>query len=63
MLDCLFKVEEVLILLLIAPPKFVQSLITAMAKLVKQRWSSIQDFCAGVVDQRIQELASSGAKL
>ena len=31
-----------------APPKFVQRLITARAKLVKQRWLSVQDFCVGI---------------
>jgi hypothetical protein len=27
-----------------APPKFVQRLITAWAKLAKQQWFSVQDF-------------------
>ena len=46
-----------------APPKFVQRLITARAKLAKQRWSSVQDFCVGLADPSVHELASSGAKL
>ncbi|KAH3779936.1 hypothetical protein DPMN_157745 [Dreissena polymorpha] len=46
-----------------APPKFVQRLITARAKLAKQRLSSIQDFCVGLADPNVHELASSGAKL
>ncbi|WAR10843.1 hypothetical protein MAR_035919 [Mya arenaria] len=46
-----------------APPKFVQRLITARAKLVKQRWSTVQDFCVGLADPSVHELASSGAKL
>ncbi|WAR15218.1 NU98B-like protein [Mya arenaria] len=43
-----------------APPKFVQCLITARAKLVKQWWSSVQDFCVGLADPSVHELASSG---
>ena len=46
-----------------APPKFVQRLITARAKLVKQRWFSVQDFCVGLADPSVRELSSSGAKL
>ena len=46
-----------------APPKFVQRLITARAKLVKQRWFSVQDFCVGLADPSVRELLSSGAKL
>ncbi|XP_071503929.1 carbonic anhydrase 1-like, partial [Diadema antillarum] len=46
-----------------APPKFVQRLITARAKLAKQRWSSVQDFCVGLADPSVHELGSSGAKL
>ena len=41
-----------------APPKFVQRLITARAKLAKQRWSSVQDFCVGLADPSVHELAS-----
>ena len=40
-----------------APPKFVQRLITARAKLAKQRWSSVQDFCVGLADPSVHELA------
>ncbi|MPC60015.1 hypothetical protein E2C01_054049 [Portunus trituberculatus] len=46
-----------------APPKFVQRLIAARATLAKQRWSSVQDFCVGLADPSVRELASSGAKL
>ena len=46
-----------------APPKFVQRLITTRAKLVKQRWFSVQDFCVGLADPSVRELSSSGAKL
>ena len=46
-----------------APPKFVQRLITARAKLVKQRWFSVQDFCVGLADPSVRELLSSGTKL
>jgi len=46
-----------------APPKFVQRLMTARAKLAKHRWSSVQDFCVGLADQSVHELASSGVKL
>ncbi|KAH3751622.1 hypothetical protein DPMN_186190 [Dreissena polymorpha] len=45
------------------PSKFVQRLITARAKLAKLRLSSIQDFCVGLADPNVHELASSGAKL
>ncbi|WAR20086.1 SI1L2-like protein [Mya arenaria] len=41
------------------PPKFVQRLITARAKLAEQRWSSVQDFCVGLADPSVHELASS----
>ena len=46
-----------------APPKFVQRLITAQAKLAKQRWSSVHDFWVGRADTSVHELAASGAKL
>ena len=46
-----------------APPKFAQRLIAARATLAKQRWSSVQDFCVGLTDPSVHELASSGAKL
>jgi hypothetical protein len=46
-----------------ATPNFVQCLITARAKLAKQRWSSFQDFCVGLAGSKVHELASSGAKL
>jgi len=32
------------------------------AALAKQRWSSVQDFCVGLADQTVHQLASSGAK-
>lgn len=44
-------------------PKFVQRLKTARAKLVNQRWSSVQDFCVGLADPSVHELASSCATL
>jgi len=43
-------------------PKCVQHFITTRAKLAKQRWSSVQDFCVGLADPSVHELASSGAK-
>jgi len=43
-----------------AHPMCVQRLITARAK---QRWSSVQNFCVGLADPSVHELASSGAKL
>ena len=46
-----------------APPKFMQRLITARAKLVKQRWFSVKDFCVGLADPSVREPSSSGAKL
>ena len=46
-----------------APPKFVQLLSTARAKLAKQRWSSIHDFCVGLAEPNVHVLASSGSKL
>ena len=46
-----------------APPKFVQRLITVRTRLAKQRWSSVQDFCVGLADTSVNELAFSGAKL
>ena len=49
--------------LTIAPPKFVQRLITAWAKLSKQRRPRVQDFWFGLADKSVHELASSGAKL
>ena len=44
-------------------PKFQQRLITARATLAKQRWSSVQEFCVGLVAPSVHELASSDAKL
>ncbi|KAH3708802.1 hypothetical protein DPMN_068261 [Dreissena polymorpha] len=46
-----------------ATPKFVQRLITARAKLAKHRLSNFQDFCVGLANPNVNELASSGAKL
>ncbi|KAI8484830.1 hypothetical protein Bbelb_374270 [Branchiostoma belcheri] len=46
-----------------APAKIVQRLIAARATLAKQRWSSVQDFCVGLADQSVRELAFSDAKL
>jgi hypothetical protein len=43
--------------------KVVQGLIAARATLAKQRWSSVQEFCVGLADPSVHELASSGAKL
>ena len=43
-----------------AKQKFVQRLITARAK---QRCFSVQDFCVGLADPSVHELASSGSKL
>ena len=43
-----------------APPKFAQHLTTAGKK---QRWSNVHDFCVGLADQSVHELATSGAKL
>ena len=39
-----------------SPPDF-------SAKLVTQRWFSVQDFCVGLADPSVRELSSSGAKL
>jgi hypothetical protein len=41
----------------------VQRLIAARATLAKKRWSSVQEFCVGLADPSVHELASSGAKL
>ncbi|KAI8495238.1 hypothetical protein Bbelb_272240 [Branchiostoma belcheri] len=46
-----------------APAKIVQRLIAARATLAKQRWSRVQDFCVGLADQSVRELAFSDAKL
>ncbi|KAI8493505.1 Fibrinogen- domains (FReDs) [Branchiostoma belcheri] len=44
-----------------APAKFVQRLIAAPATLAKQRWSSVQDFCVGLADPSVHELAGRRA--
>jgi hypothetical protein len=41
----------------------VQRLIATRATLAKQQWSSVQEFCVGLVDPSVNELASSDAKL
>jgi len=45
------------------PPKIVQPLTTARAKLAQQWWSSVQDFCVGLADPNVHVFASSGAQL
>jgi len=50
-------------MLITASSKFAQRLITTRTKLAKQRWSRVQDFCVGLADPSVYELASNGAKL
>jgi len=40
----------------------VQRLVTARWKLTKQRWSSVQNFCVGLADPSVHDLAPGGAK-
>jgi hypothetical protein len=41
----------------------VQRLLAARATLAKQRWTSAQEFCVGLADPCVHDLAFSGAKL